>query len=575
MSSSTKNYILVALLVLLTFSVYARVISHEFTSYDDPYYITENPMIREGLTGKSALWAVTTFRAGFWIPLTWISFLIDYDLFGLFPGGYLYVNLALHILNTLLVYWLLRRMTGACWLSFLAALLFGIHPIHVESVAWATERKDVLSALFFLMAILAYLTYLKKPRPHIYALLALFFVLSLMAKPMHVTFPLALLLLDYWPLDRWRTEQPPRPGRSLLPADSFLYPVFEKIPLLLISAFFSLFNIMVARETDILTSVNVLSPPIRLANAVVSCLEYLKKIIWPAKLGVLYPHPGNSLTPTEIGLAAAALALITVVVLWNGRKRRYLVFGWLWFLGILFPVSGLFQNGHQAMADRFVYIPMLGLIIIAVWGGFEAALKFRFIKIIGICVTAVILAALLIRTHVQINYWQNSLSLFTRTLAITENNYLMHDYAGIQLVQRGKLDEAYEHFQKAIAINPNYPDAYFNAGTYLMFHGRLGIAIAALQRSLELGIDGKNRRRAENNLRKARLAAKNPDELISILEKSLALKPADSGLYLSLAELYAKTGRPEKAREYYQEGQALRNRADLFFEKKSRPANSR
>lgn len=556
MNLRTKNHILIALLIILTFSVYAQVISHEFTSYDDPYYITENPMVQEGLSGKSALWAINTYRAGFWIPLTWISFLIDNEMFGLFPGGFLYVNLVFHILNTLLVYLLLRRMTGALWRSFLVALLFGIHPIHVESVAWATERKDVLSTLFFLTAVLAYLVYLKKPRPHVYGLLIVSFVLSLMAKPMYVTFPLTLLLLDYWPLNRWQTELPDKPGISFFPGNSFLYPVLEKIPLLLISIFFSVFNILVARETDIFTPVQSLSLPIRLANAAISYLSYMGKTIWPVELGVLYPHPGNTLAFSEIVLALAALSLITAGVLLVSRKRRYLLFGWFWFLGTLFPVSGLFQNGYQAMADRFVYIPVLGLMIITVWGGCELAMKFDPLKKVAIGVTAGVMVTLLIRTHIQVQYWRDSLSLFSRTLAVTENNYLMHDYAGIQLIQKGRLDEAYDHFQRAIAINPGYPDAYFNAGTYLMFHGQLDGAIAALRQSLNLGVRGENRRRVESNLKKARLAAQNPAELIALLEKTVILKPADSRLHLLLAELYQKTGRFEKALEHYQKAQA-------------------
>lgn len=539
MSVTAKNYILIVLLILLTGGVYAQIITHEFISYDDPYYITENPMIARGLSGDTALWAINTFRAGFWIPLTWLSLLIDHELFGLFPGGFLLVNLILHVLNTLIVYLLLRRMTGAYWRSFLVALLFGIHPIHVESVAWATERKDVLSTFFFLAAIWAYLIYLKKPRPLIYAWLVLSFVFSLMAKPMYVTFPLALLLLDYWPLDRWQTALPKKPGIAIFPNNSIFYPVLEKIPLLFISAFFAGFNILVARATDIFLSINSLPLTSRLGNAMVSYVAYLDKIIWPTNLGVLYPHPGKTLALSAILLSMAVLALITTGILLAGRGHRYLPCGWFWFLGILFPVSGLFQNGYQAMADRFVYIPALGLMIMAVWGGYDLTVKFKGIKTTMITLAAIILSALFFRTYIQAHYWRNSLSLYTRTLAVTENNYLMHDYAGIQLVQRGKLDEAYGHFQKAMAINPNYPDAYFNAGTYLMFHGRLAEAAASLERSLELGIRGKNRQRAENNLKKTLLAAENPAELIAILEKTLLLKPSDENLRRRLNNLAA------------------------------------
>ncbi|MFO8048169.1 MAG: hypothetical protein R6U29_03970, partial [Desulfosudaceae bacterium] len=404
----------------------------------------------------------------------------------------------------------------------------------------------VLSTFFFLITVGAYFFYRQKSKPWLYGLLVASFVLSLMAKPMYVTLPLALLLLDYWPLNRFlkgspnrrqTKARPAKPGKSLFSADTVYYPLLEKIPLLLISAFFSVFNLLIAAHTNILQSVQNLSPTDRLANAVVCCLKYLQKIFWPEELGVLYPHPGHDLAWPEITLAAVVLTMITVGVLLAGRKHRYLPMGWFWFLIVLSPVSGLLQNGHQAMADRFVYMPLLGLLVIVVWGGHDLVARLKFSRAFVLIFTAIIVAALLTRTCYQVNYWRDSLSLYKRTLAVTENNYLMHDYAGIELVQQGKIDLAFPYFKKAIAINPDYPDAYFSAGTYLLFHGRLDKAEKYLRRSLELGLRGENRKRAEKNLTRARRARQDPAELIWLYEKTLILKPEAQAIRRSLDKL--------------------------------------
>ena len=355
-------FLLITVLVL----VYAPVKDYPFLNYDDNKYVTEVPQVQQGLGWDSVVWAMTTIEAAFWHPLTWLSHMLDYQLFGLNSTGHHLTNLLFHLINVVLFFWVLHRMTGALWPSALVAALFALHPLNVESVAWVAERKNVLSTLFWLLTLLAYWGYVKKPGWQRYLGMMGIFVLGLMAKPMLVTLPCVLLLLDYWPLGRLGKD--PREFWQRLPRLAA-----EKLPLFIPVAVASVLAIQAQSRAGALPSWDGLPLGTRVGNAVLAYGLYLKKMVWPMDLAVFYPHPGSSLGAGPVALAALLLVGLSLGVWWQGRRSPYLVVGWLWYLGTLLPVSGLIQVGGHAMADRYAYVPLMGLFIILVWGAAELA----------------------------------------------------------------------------------------------------------------------------------------------------------------------------------------------------------
>jgi hypothetical protein len=376
-----RRWIIIAclFLVVATLATYGDLRNHQFINYDDNVYVTDNPTVQGGLTLTGLVWAFTTLHSGLWIPLTWLSFMVDSQLFGLHPGGFFLTNLFFHIANALLLFWWLLRTTRAPGRSFLAAALFALHPLHVESVAWATERKDVLSTFFWLLTMWAYVWYAERPRLGRYVLILVCFSLGLMAKPMLVTLPFALLLLDYWPLGRLSLKGPaaaaasPKPG----PGVTIKRLVWEKSPLLVISALSSVVTFSVQKEAGAISTLHTLPIPNRLANAMVACVSYLGKMFWPAHLAVLYPLPGHNPPIWQAPAAGLALAVLSLLALRQARRHPYLLVGWLWYLGTLLPVIGLVQVGVQAMADRYTYVPSIGLFIAVVWGMADLAARWR------------------------------------------------------------------------------------------------------------------------------------------------------------------------------------------------------
>jgi Flp pilus assembly protein TadD len=484
-------------LVLVTIFAYEPIRFNDFVNYDDDVYVTKNPDVNNGLTGKSILWAFTTSHANNWHPLTWLSHILDCQLFGLKPLGHHLTSLFVHVLNTLFLFAVFKTMTGRLWPSAFVAAVFAVHPVHVESVAWVAERKDVLSGLFWILTMAAYMRYARLPGLARYLLVAAALGLGLMAKPMLVTMPFVLLLLDYWPLERiqWRAGTNDRALQSLKSAKppyrrgSFWSLLVEKIPLFLMSGLFSVITVVVQHKGKVYSSgeivpiaVPITNAPltIRISNALVSYVRYIEKIFYPKGLSVLYPHPSLTLPRWQPVVSLLILAAITAAVLYAARKHRYLAVGWLWYVGTLVPVIGLIQVGAQAMADRYTYLPSIGIFIMAAFGAGEVLSKWRYSKKAVAITAAAALCVLLLCTRVQLRYWRDSTTLFEHALAVTENNFIMQNHLGIELVAQGQLDKAQARFEEALRINPGYLAAHYNKGRVLIDKGKYDEAISVL-----------------------------------------------------------------------------------------------
>jgi tetratricopeptide (TPR) repeat protein len=449
------------LLTLCTFALYWPVRSFDFVNYDDPAYVTQNPHVQQGLSSQSATWAFTSAHASNWHPLTWISHMLDVTLFGVSAGAHHMVNVVLHTLNALLVLLVLFRMTGRVGPAFVVAALFAWHPLHVESVAWVAERKDVLSALFWLLTILCYAEYSRAQRgankARLYYVAALgCFLLGLLSKPMVVTLPMVLLLLDVWPLKRVSLDA--REGwRGIL---------IEKVPFLLLSSAVSIVTFIVQRGSGAVASMEQVPLYSRLANVVVAYSAYLRKFVWASDLAVFYPHPGIWPVLTVL-VSGVALVLLTVVAVVRIKRGPWLLVGWLWYLGVLVPVIGLVQVGNQAFADRYTYLSLIGVCIAVAYeiSGWQYHRLGRSVTLAG---GTVVLIACLWATARQLEHWRNTETLMRRALAVTRNNHVAHHNLGYYLSESGNREEAREHYQAALAIMPDYYEARMNLGLLLL-----------------------------------------------------------------------------------------------------------
>jgi tetratricopeptide (TPR) repeat protein len=455
---------------------------HNGFIYDDDGYITGNPHVRAGLTWATVKWAFTTYEQANWHPLTWLSHALDCELFGLNPAGPHYANVLLHAANVILLFLLLQSATGFRWRSLMVAALFALHPINVESVAWAAERKNVLSMMFFLLALYAYGGYARRPGLRRYAVVACFFALALLSKPQVITFPFLLLLWDYWPL--CRIGAPADPGSVAqggnLPRSWSGWLVLEKLPLLLLSAASAVVTMKAQKAGGAVQTFSQYSLPLRLETAMVSYVRYLEKALWPSKLVALYPHSTHLYPAWQVGAAVLVLMLVTALVL-RARDQRYLAVGWFWFLGSLLPMIGLVQVGFQAMADRHAYLPFVGLFLMWTWLAADWAktyqLRAAWLAIPAVCYVLV-LGAL---TYRQVGYWHDTSSFWQRTLALTQDNYVAEDNLGEFLFSQGRTEEAAAHFRAALAIRPDGLTANLNLGAYEDRRGHLPAAIERYQ----------------------------------------------------------------------------------------------
>jgi tetratricopeptide (TPR) repeat protein len=484
----------VILLALLTLGIYLQILHHPFSNYDDGEYVTDNPDIQHGITPTTLRWAMTSTEHGNWHPLTWLSHATDWQLFGNNAGGHHFTSLLLHILNAVLLFAFLAQVTGATGRSLFAAAIFAVHPINVESVAWVAERKNVLCTLFFLLAMMAYAKYARRPGVIRYTVVALLFAFALAAKPMVVTFPFVLLLLDYWPLQRIKNWSQPSlvfPAPQL-PAWKI---ALEKLPLLALSVGDCVLTLIAQNKVNAVKSVAKFPLSARLANAVVSYAAYLWKTVWPLRLAVFYPHFSGRLAGWQVALCGIFLVAVSVWV-WREHSRPYLMMGWCWFLGMMVPVIGLIQVGDQGMADRYAYLPLIGIFVAAVWGIADWAQHAkREVRVSAAVAAAVVLVTFSLLAWRQARTWRSSLDLWSQAVAVDPANFVAEDVVGSEILLKALnsgvpySDEAQAHFQRALQINPKDSEALLNVGADLQTHGQVQQAITKYKEALEYAQD--------------------------------------------------------------------------------------
>ncbi len=464
-----RDIIICQVLALFCVAIYGQVRRFEFISLDDGSYVYENPNVIGGLSGHALRWAFTTFHSTNWHPLTWISHLLDVQLFGLDPGMHHLTNLLFHILNSVLLYALFKRLTGATWRSAFVAALFAVHPLHVESVAWVAERKDVLSTFFWLLTILAYARYAELPSSwKRYLLVLLGFILGLLAKPMLVTLPFVLLLMDYWPLERIEVVK----GDGLKKLALKTWPlVREKLPFGLLVVASSIVTFMAQRSGGAVQSLERFPLSLRVTNAFVSYITYVAKMFWPANLGIWYPYD-KTLSSWYGIVSAAILAAVSILIIRVATRRKYLVTGWLWYLGTMVPVIGFVQVGSQALADRYMYVPMIGLLFAIAWGSVELAEHYGISRSIVHAFAVVIVIVLSVISWKQVSYWQNNELLYTRTINVTRNNWLAQHNLCVDLANLNRPDEAVPHCQETLRIMPTHLEAVNSLGFALLKQSR-------------------------------------------------------------------------------------------------------
>ncbi len=621
-----KTALICALLAFVTLGAYWPVVRHDFINYDDPEYVTENPIVAAGLSWKGVVWAFQTFHSGNWHPLTWLSHMIDCRLFGLKPGWHHLTSLLLHLANTLLLFLVLNRMTTTTWKSAFVAAFFALHPLHVESAAWVAERKDVLSAFFGLLALYTYVSYTEESKVkssksavhgpqsttdgnmtgasipesiegpvhqgvNRFYLLALgFFALGLMSKPMLVTWPCVLLLLDFWPLHRIEFSGD---GPALSVPASVLW---EKLPFFLLSIISSTLTIWAQRAGHSVISLDEFPLYSRFANALINCLGYLRQIFWPSHLAVFYPYQGDP-SYVQLALAGTLISGLTVLAILNAKRFPFLTVGWLWYLGTLVPVLGLVQVGLQAHADRYTYLPFIGIFVFLVWSSSHICrgARERMVLVVG---GSLALGACLALSSSQLKHWRNSKSLFAHAREVTEDNYLACTILGSLLAQEGRMNEAVGLLEEALSYKGNYPDSYIcygnvlerlgkfeEAATYyseairmnpvsararqglgsaLAHQGRFAEAIEHYSFALQ---DNPASWEAEAGLGLALEAEERFQEALPYLNKLVEHKPANAEAHFSLATALAETGQTNQAQGHY--AAALRldpELADKLFE---------
>jgi tetratricopeptide (TPR) repeat protein len=556
-----------ALLLLAVAVVFGQTVGFDFVNYDDPAYVYENVPVDAGLTGQGIGWAFTHVYMGrrydnpifHWHPLTWISHMADCQLYGLRPGGHHLTSVVLHGATAVVLFLVLLRMTGALWPSALAAALFAIHPLRVESVAWVAERKDVLSGFFFVLTLAAYVRYARLPfsLARYSAVLALF-ACGLMAKPMLVTLPCVLLLLDWWPLGRLTRssldKQPDCPDGKLASGPlPFINPLSEKIPLFALVAAACCVTIFAQREA--ISDPNRFSLATRTANALVAYATYVVQFFMPVDLAAFYPHPGDGLPAWQVAGSLAALATITILAIIRRRRFPYLLVGWLWFLGMLVPVIGIVQVGSQARADRYTYLPQIGLCIALAWGAADLARSWSVPRRMQAIAAVLVLLALMAGAWRQTSYWQNSEILWRHALACTTGNWVAHDNLAAVLGKQNKTDEAIAHYEAALKIFPTHIEAHYNLGIALDSLGKTGEAMVHYEKALEMQPEYATalnaHAHAHYNLGIALDRQGKTDEAIVHYEQALAIQPNDASAHYNLGIALVRQGKTSEAMVHY------------------------
>jgi len=530
-----------AVLVAAIWIVYAQVAGHAYVNFDDEVYVPRNPAVASGISWSGLVWAFTTAHEAYWIPLTWISFMLDVSLFGLWPGGHALVNVALHTMGTLLLYGVLVRMTARTAPSAFVAAAFALHPVHVESVAWISQRKDVLSALFAFLALHAHVSYVRRPTWGRQAVVTAAFALGVLAKPMVVTIPAVLVLLDAWPLGRITDR------RALVRV------VIEKIPLGLVAVGAAAMVLATQSGAGAVQEAEAVPVTMRLANATIAYVRYLGMLVWPSRLAVFYPlHP---VPAWEAALSGGALVGISVGVGVRARTAPWLSVGWLWYLVMLLPIVGVIQVGGQSHADRYLHLPSIGIFIAAIWSiaAFVAdrPAAGRVAAIAG-AIVCIVWAGLAWR---QVAYWKTSERLFRRAVAVTHGNFLAHNNLGEAIAREGRFEEAGRHYAEAVRINPGYPEARNNLGNHFGMQGRLVEAEAEFRAALARRPDVAP---AISNLGTVRARQGDFAGAEELYRRALAIEPRNVDAHLGLGDVLLALGRPEEALTEYEMADRLR-----------------
>ncbi len=538
------RFAIAAALVAITFAVFAQTLGHGLVNYDDPVYVSENPHIQAGLNWRSLFWAFTHVHSHNWHPLTTMSHMLDCQLFGFKPGAHHFVNVLLHTASAVLLFLLLEQATrspnwtGIIWRSAFVAAVFAVHPLHVESVAWVSERKDVLSGFFFMLTLLSYFHYTREPKVSRYLIMSILFACGLMSKPMLVTLPAVLLLLDYWPLNRFEQS-------------SALKLVLEKIPLFILSIGSAVATLIAQRGG--IVQIGHLPLTWRAANAASVYLIYVWQMIWPANLATIYPHPGR-LPVWETACAVALLVLITGGAFLLRKGQPYFIIGWLWYLIMLLPVIGLIQVGSQAHADRYTYLSQIGLCIAATWGIADLSRSFRYRREILTVAAPMIVAVLAWRAWIQTAYWHDTERLWNRTFAVTKRNDIAHFAMGEFLLKAHRLDEAITQFQIVLAGHPYEPDANFQIGCAFMEKGELDLAIRHFGRTLKIQPENSE---AETNLGNVLLKSERMEEAVEHYQNVVRREPSSALAHYNLAVGLHRLGQLPEAITHYKKALAI------------------
>jgi tetratricopeptide (TPR) repeat protein len=551
-------------LMAATFAVFEPVRNHTFLNIDDNLYITDNTPVKSGLTFKGVIWAFTTMHAANWHPLTWLSHMLDCQLYGLNPSGHHLTNLFFHIASALLLFLVLERMTGSLWRSSFVAALFALHPLHVESVAWVAERKDVLSTFFWMLTMWAHVRYVERPKLKRYLLVLLSFTMGLLSKPMLVTLPFVLLLIDYWPLKRFQflhLKRDPKPSTSkptnvVSQKSIILSLLWEKVPFFILSAGSSVLTFFAQQRMGAVAPMEIFPFEIRIANALISYIRYIEKMVWPHKLAVFYPHPVTLPLWKVIG-AGLLLVCVSILVIRAVRKHPYYGVGWFWYLGTLVPVIGLIQVGAQAMADRYTYLPLIGLFIMIAWGVPEQFSEWRYRRIILSVSAGIVLLMMMMVTRLQIKHWQNDLTLYEHSLAVTSDNYFAHTNLGVALSGQGKIEEAISHYTEALRISPYHASIHCHLGVALAKQGKIKEAIAHYTEALRIEPDYAE---AHNNLGAALVGQGKIDEAMAHYAEALRIDPRHSIAHYNMGIALGEQGKPEEAIAHFNE--AIRIKPD-------------
>jgi Flp pilus assembly protein TadD len=562
------------LLSVLVVGTFLPSLCHGFVPFDDNVYVYENARVLHGLTWENLRWAFTTLDAGFWHPLTWLSLLLDGQLFGLRPGGYHLTSLLLHAANTVLLFVLFRRLTGATWRSAVVAALFAVHPLHVEPVAWVASRKDVLSTFFWMLSLLMYVRYaeghgpeskVQSPKskvqgreqgtgshssgsnvtlhaPRYYVLALLFFVCGLMSKTMVVTLPFILLLLDWWPLQRFQLKT----QDSRLKTLRLLF--LEKLPFFAAALVCGLLTLRAEKGVGALPTAPTLTTLDRIANATLSYVRYLGQTFWPCDFAVYYPYPGAFALWSVVG-AGLLLLTLSAILLWAATRRPHLAFGWIWYGVTLLPVIGLIQVGSHSHADRYTYVPLIGIFTLLVWGACDLTKGWRYRAVISSAAAVLVISLCVALSRQQLGCWQDSETLLRHAIAVTQDNEPMHNNLGTVLVGQGRVDEAIDQFREAIRLNPESAGVHDNLGAALAKQGKLEEAISHLREAIRLDPDCGD---AHNNLGAMLGRLGQLDEAMDHLQTAIRLMPGHAGAHCNLGDALASTGRLDEAIGQYQ-----------------------